>query len=188
MELSVKEIFTDYGSAGFSETWREFLGYFVKQFFPLVKTQIERLYFGRFDYPLLVFPILALGVIALFAFWRKPTYSGAFLLAIPTGVLFYSYFHYWVYWVIVLGLLFTYTVIFERQDKKRQLDNKKVKNTYKSVVKAAKEKPTPTAIIHAFSAIDKAAKKGIIHENKAARLKSSVSKLAKTPKKAPVKK
>ncbi|MBI2454036.1 MAG: hypothetical protein HYV54_00445, partial [Parcubacteria group bacterium] len=120
MELNLKEIFTDYGSAGFSETWREFQGYFIKQFFPLVKTQIERLYFGRFDYPLLVFPILALGIIALIAFWKKPTYSGALLAAAPTGILFYSYFHYWVYWIIVLGLLSAYTIIFEKQDKKRQ--------------------------------------------------------------------
>jgi len=68
-----------------------------------------------------------------------------------------------------------------RQDKKRQLDNKKIKNTYKSVLKAAKEKPTPKAIEQAFSAIDKAAKKGIIHENKAARLKASVSKATVQP-------
>lgn len=64
-----------------------------------------------------------------------------------------------------------------RQDKKRQLDNKKIKNTYKSVLKEARENPSIKALEEAFSALDKAAKKGIIHENKAARLKSSVSKL-----------
>lgn len=118
MELKLKEIFTDYGSDGLAETWREFQGYFLKQFFPLVKTQIERLYFARFDYPLLVFPVLLLGIISLIAFWRKPGYGRAVLAAIPTGLLFYSYFHYWVYWIVVIGTLFIYTVIFEKPDKK----------------------------------------------------------------------
>lgn len=119
MELKIKEIFTDYGSDGLVETFREFQGYFLKQFFPLVKTQIERMYFARFDYPLLVFPILVLGIIGLIAFWRKPTYVRAALVALPTGLLFYSYFHYWVYWIVVIGLLFIYTTFFEKSAKKR---------------------------------------------------------------------
>ena len=119
MELKLKEIFTDYGSDGLAETFREFQGYFLKQFFPLVKTQIERMYLARFDYPLLVFPVLVLSVMGLIAFWKKPTYVRAILAALPTGLLFYSYFHYWVYWIVVIGLLFIYTTIFERQDKVR---------------------------------------------------------------------
>lgn len=64
-----------------------------------------------------------------------------------------------------------------RQDKKRTLANKKVKNLYKSLVKKAKETPTAAAISEATSAIDKAAKHHLMHENKAARMKSSLSKL-----------
>lgn len=64
-----------------------------------------------------------------------------------------------------------------RQDKKRQLDNKKTKNSYKSLVKQAREHPSTKVLEDAFSMLDKAAKKGIIHDNKAGRLKSSLSKL-----------
>lgn len=72
-----------------------------------------------------------------------------------------------------------------RQDKKRQLENKKIKNAFKAVLKDVRENPSAKAVEKAFSSLDKAAKKGIIHKNKAARLKSAVSKLlkAKTPKK-----
>lgn len=119
MELKVQEIFTDYNSDGLAATFREFQGYVVKQFFPLVKTQIEKLYFARFDYPLLVFPVLLLALITLFSFWRKPTYWRAALTALPTGLLFYSYFHYWTYWIIVLILLFTLTLVLKHRDKQR---------------------------------------------------------------------
>lgn len=64
-----------------------------------------------------------------------------------------------------------------RQDKKRTLGNKKVKNLFKSMVKKAKENPTPQAISEAASAIDKATKYNLMHENKAARMKSALSKL-----------
>ncbi len=64
-----------------------------------------------------------------------------------------------------------------RQDKTRTLANKRIKVLYKSLVKAAKEDPTPEALSRASSAIDKAAKNHLMHANKAARMKSSLSKL-----------
>ena len=63
-----------------------------------------------------------------------------------------------------------------RQDKKRTLKNKKVRELYKELVKKAKINPTKEALSAAFSAVDKAAKEHIIHENKAARLKASLTK------------
>jgi small subunit ribosomal protein S20 len=65
-----------------------------------------------------------------------------------------------------------------RQDKKRTARNNKVKKTYKSLIKVAKVEKTLETIGKAFSAIDKAAKQNLIHKNKAARLKSSISKTA----------
>lgn len=65
-----------------------------------------------------------------------------------------------------------------RQDKKRTLANKKVKNLFKSLVKDAKENPTAESISAAVSSVDKAVKHNIIHANKAARIKSSLSKIA----------
>lgn len=63
-----------------------------------------------------------------------------------------------------------------KQDKKRTIKNKKIKDTFKSLVKKAKEAKSADALSKAFSAVDKAAKKNILSENKAARLKSSLAK------------
>src|SRR5258706_9809793 len=64
-----------------------------------------------------------------------------------------------------------------RQDKKRTIANVKIKDTYKDLVKAAKLKKTPEALSKAFSGLDKAAKKHLMHKNKAARMKSALSKI-----------
>jgi len=64
-----------------------------------------------------------------------------------------------------------------KQDKKRALQNSRIRSTYRSLLKAAKAKPTEKAVGEAFSSLDRAAKQHIIHKNKAARLKSSLSKL-----------
>lgn len=65
----------------------------------------------------------------------------------------------------------------QRQDKKRTLANKKVKDSYKKLFKAAVKAKSAQSLAKAYQAIDKAAKQNIIHPNKAARLKSSLSKL-----------
>jgi small subunit ribosomal protein S20 len=63
-----------------------------------------------------------------------------------------------------------------RQDKKRTSDNLKIKQLYKKLIKEAKVSKTPEAVSKAYQAIDKAAKKFVLHDNKAARLKSSLAK------------
>jgi len=75
-----------------------------------------------------------------------------------------------------------------RQDKKRTALNNKLENLFKNLVKEAKKSPTEKNIKMATSAVDKAAKKNIIHKNKAARFKSSLSKLSKTKKQPEIKK
>ncbi len=64
-----------------------------------------------------------------------------------------------------------------RQDKKRTVDNLRIRKVYKKLLKAAKLQKTTEAVSAAYQAIDKAAKKNIIHDNKAARLKSSLAKV-----------
>lgn len=71
-----------------------------------------------------------------------------------------------------------------RQDKKRERANDNFRTLLKSSLKAAKKSPTNKNISGAFKVIDKLAKKHIIHKNKAARLKSSLSKLIQSPVKA----
>ena len=87
-----------------------------------------------------------------------------------------------------------------RQDKKRALQNKRIRSTFRELLKKAKVRPTTETVGQAFSSLDRAAKQHIIHKNKAARLKSSLSKLlpkdtkstpkseAKVAKKTPAKK
>ena len=65
-----------------------------------------------------------------------------------------------------------------RQDKKRTRDNFRVKEEYRQAVRVAKEKPTKKSVSHAQSVIDKAAKRNIIHKNKAARLKRQITRHA----------
>lgn len=64
-----------------------------------------------------------------------------------------------------------------RQDKKKTAVNKKILQQVDSAVKGIK-KTKKVTINEAYSKIDKAAKKGLIHLNKAARLKSQLSKIA----------
>ena len=69
-----------------------------------------------------------------------------------------------------------------RKDKKREEKNLKVKTEFKKTVKKTKSNPTPKSLTEANKVIDKAAKKGIIHKNKAARIKSRLARANKTTK------
>lgn len=77
-----------------------------------------------------------------------------------------------------------------RQDKTRTQANKTVIDQVKKLIKKAKRETSEKAIILAVKSIDKAAKKHILHKNKAARLKSQLSRLTrgKEEKKTPEKK
>ncbi len=65
-----------------------------------------------------------------------------------------------------------------RKDKKRTEKNRVVKNLLKSLIKKAKKTKSIKDITNAVSMSDKMAKKHIIHNNKAARIKSQLSKLS----------
>ena len=63
-----------------------------------------------------------------------------------------------------------------RQDKKRRIVNLKNFDKYKTALSLARKKPTLANIKTAESLIDQAAKKKIIHKNKASRLISRLTK------------
>ena len=67
-----------------------------------------------------------------------------------------------------------------KQDKKRTIKNRKLKDAFKSLIKKAKEEKSTKAVSLAFSAVDKAAKKNILSKNRASRMKSSLSKQVST--------
>ena len=66
-----------------------------------------------------------------------------------------------------------------RQDKKRTLVNKPYRAKMRDAVKKMRLTKTKKALQLAFAALDKAAKRKVIHQNQAARLKSRLSKLVK---------
>lgn len=70
----------------------------------------------------------------------------------------------------------------QRADKVKQKRNDVWRNLLSKALKAARKSPTLPKVAQAAKLLDKLAKKNIIHKNKAARLKSSLSKLV-TPKK-----
>ncbi|KKU88776.1 hypothetical protein A3A64_01770 [Candidatus Gottesmanbacteria bacterium RIFCSPLOWO2_01_FULL_48_11] len=66
-----------------------------------------------------------------------------------------------------------------RRDARVTKRTERVKTTLKKLVKAARKTPSQKTLTAVFSALDKAAKHNVIHKNKAARLKSRLSKLLK---------
>jgi small subunit ribosomal protein S20 len=63
-----------------------------------------------------------------------------------------------------------------RQQTKRMLRNRSVTTHLRTMQKAARSKPDSDQIRSLISAIDKAAKRGIIHENAANRRKARLNK------------
>jgi len=74
-----------------------------------------------------------------------------------------------------------------RRDKKVRKRNSLTKISLENAIKAARKSPTSEKVRKATILVDKAAKKNIIHSNKASRIKSSLSKLIKTNKKSTAK-
>lgn len=66
-----------------------------------------------------------------------------------------------------------------RHDRARTKQNTKTRALLHMLVKKARKSPTNTSLSHAFSALDKAVKRSIIHKNAAARTKSRLAKLLK---------
>ncbi len=64
-----------------------------------------------------------------------------------------------------------------RSSKKKTEVNQTLKSKTRTLIKKAKLEPTAERIGAAFSTIDKSVKKNLMHKNKAARVKSGLSKL-----------
>lgn len=64
-----------------------------------------------------------------------------------------------------------------RRDVKKRKQNVKILSQTKRVVKSMRQKPSIKTLTLSYKILDKAAKHHVIHKNKAARLKSRLSKL-----------
>ncbi len=62
-----------------------------------------------------------------------------------------------------------------RRDRRRAIVNRRLRDQLKKVLKRARKNPTEKLLNQANSLLDQAARKRIIHPNKAARLKSRLS-------------
>jgi len=74
-----------------------------------------------------------------------------------------------------------------RGSKNKAVVNKLLVKRMEVAIRVAKKTKNSEKILTAISLADRASKKKVIHKNKAARIKSQLSRLAHTPKKASVK-
>lgn len=72
-----------------------------------------------------------------------------------------------------------------RKDKTRTARNRQREIVLKKLIKKARTDKSPKTLRQVFSALDKAAKTHLIHSNKAARIKSRLSKQNRPSKKMP---
>lgn len=75
-----------------------------------------------------------------------------------------------------------------RRDKRRSIINQKILQHMKLAVKKMRQSPTKGTFQKANQMLDRAVKKGLMHKNKASRLKSRLAKLLQKSKKKPTKK
>lgn len=64
-----------------------------------------------------------------------------------------------------------------RASKRKEQMNKKFISKLENALRKAQKKPSKKSVLEAISLVDKAAKKNIIHKNKAARLKSRLDQI-----------
>ncbi len=96
-----------------------FINGVVKKFIPLIHTVLERHPISRFDDPLITLPVFLIALLLFWNFWKKPVRRNAVFAAVSLGWLFYTYLHYWVYLVVVVGLLFLYAMWSRKEDSER---------------------------------------------------------------------
>jgi small subunit ribosomal protein S20 len=63
-----------------------------------------------------------------------------------------------------------------RRDKKKEKENDLFRHEVEKAVKVAKKTKNKKSVSEAFSIVDKAIKKGLLHKNKGSRIKSSLGK------------
>lgn len=107
--------------------------------------------------------------------------NGGLLLEEEGAAVFEKFFHLCYYTVdmpITAGAIRKL-----RADKRKTVMNGRVRRGYKKAVSDTRKKATAANLTKAFSQLDRAAKKGTIHKNKANRLKSRLAKLMQAKKK-----
>ncbi len=89
----------------------------LNNFYPGVKTFLPLLFFARVDYPLLTSLVYLPAIATVLIFWKRPKPSTAIIAGLVSGLLFYTYFHIWSYWVTVGGFMFVGALAFFRGNR-----------------------------------------------------------------------
>lgn len=87
-----------------------------KNFIPVVHTPIHQLFLSRIEHPLITMWLYIVVFALLYRFFMAPSAKRATLLGFAIGLQLYFYVHFWVYAVIIIGLLFLYTYFFRRSE------------------------------------------------------------------------
>lgn len=98
------------------QSFELFLNNFVKYFVPLIQTPLAKLPLGRTEDPLLTYLVFLPAIAALLIFWQKPNWRTGAVSGFLIGMLFYIYFHYWVFLVIIAGVIFGYSLLKIKSD------------------------------------------------------------------------
>ncbi|TSC89666.1 MAG: hypothetical protein G01um10143_156 [Parcubacteria group bacterium Gr01-1014_3] len=110
MSLVMTEAFFGFG---------DFANIVLKNFYPGVQTALSLLFYARIDQPLLTHLVYLPAIALFFWFWKSPSLKLGIVSGVVAGLLFYTYFHIWVFWAVVLGIGFTATLFFFHGDKNR---------------------------------------------------------------------
>ena len=92
------------------QSWNLFLNNIVKYFIPLISTPLAKLPLGRTEDPMLTYLAFLPAITALLIFWRRPNWKTGALAGALFGFMFYVYFHYWVFLVLIAGLIGLYSL------------------------------------------------------------------------------
>lgn len=82
----------------------------MKNFYPSVKSPLEFIFLHKIVDPLITYLIYLPAIAMIICFWKKPRKSTAILAGLLIGLMFYTYFHYWVYLIIAAGFLGIYSL------------------------------------------------------------------------------
>ncbi len=94
-----------------------FLNNVVKYFVPLIQTPLAKLPLGRTEDPLLTYLVFLPVIATLLIFWKKPNWKSGAVTGSLIGLMFYVYFHYWVFLVIVAGLIGLFALFNLKKDR-----------------------------------------------------------------------
>lgn len=89
----------------------QYWGIIFKNFIPIIRSPVHKMYLARIDDPLLTYPILLMAICFFFIFLKYSQKIWAILAGIFSGLLAYTYLHYWFFWTLAIIVAFIQVVL-----------------------------------------------------------------------------